>query len=75
VLSSIAPVEACATRAQLDERYVALAPTYLDHARGLRRSAATVLVQGFGSVIAREAARRAREAAGGASGSSADTRG
>jgi hypothetical protein len=67
VLSSIAPVEVCATRVELEERYVALAPTYLDHARGLRRSAATVLVQGFGGVIPREAARRAREAARGAS--------
>ncbi len=32
VLSSIATVEVCATRAQLEERYVVLAPAYLDHA-------------------------------------------
>jgi hypothetical protein len=63
VLSSIESVELCATRAQLEEHYVVLAPTYLDHARGLRRSAATVLTQGFCGVIPREAARRVRETA------------
>ncbi len=60
VLAAIEPVEVCATRAELEERYVDLAPGYLDHAAGLRRSAATVLVQGFGRVIPRELARRVR---------------
>ena len=63
VLASSEPVEVCATRAQLEERYVVVAPAYLDHARGLRRSAVTVLVQGFGGVLRRELARRVREQA------------
>jgi len=60
VLASIEHVEVCSTRAELEERRVALAPGYLDHAAGLRRSAATVAVQGFGRVVPRELARRAR---------------
>jgi len=63
VLSSIAPIEVCATHAQLEERSVVLAPAYLDHARGLRRSAGTVLVQGFGGVLRRELVRRVRDQA------------
>ncbi len=58
VLSSIEPVEVCATRAQLEERYIALAPAYLDHGLGLRRSTGTVLVQGFCGVLRRELVRR-----------------
>jgi len=63
VLSSIEPVELCAARAELEERYVALAPAYLDHATGLRRSAGTVVVQGFCGVLPRELLRRARDGA------------
>ena len=61
VLSSIEPVEVCATRAELEERYVPLSPSYLDHGTGLRRSVRTVLVEGFGGVIAHEIAFRAGE--------------
>jgi glycogen debranching enzyme len=61
VLSSIEPVEVCATRAELEERYVPLSPSYLDHGTGLRRSVRTVLVEGFGGVIAHEIAYRAGE--------------
>jgi hypothetical protein len=63
VLSSSAPVEVCTTRDQLEERYVVLAPAYLDHGRGLRHSVATVLVQGFGGVLRRELGRRVRDQA------------
>jgi hypothetical protein len=51
----------CATRAELEERYVSLSPSYLDHGTGLRRSVRTVLVEGFGGVIAHEIAYRAGE--------------
>jgi len=59
VLGEMEHVEACATRAQLEERYVTLAPLYLDHATGLRRSARMVAVQGFLGVLPRDLARRA----------------
>ena len=64
VLASIEHVEVCATRAELERRRAAPAPGYLDHAAGLRRSVATVLVQGFGRVIPRELVRRARAGVG-----------
>jgi hypothetical protein len=60
VLASIEHVEVCATREQLEERYVTLAPLYLDHGAGLRRSARMVAVQGFLGVVPRELARRVR---------------
>ncbi len=60
VLAEIEHVEVCATTAQLEERRVVLAPLYLDHAAGLRRSARTIAVQGFLGVLPRELARRAR---------------
>jgi hypothetical protein len=63
VLAAIEPVEVCATRAQLEERYVALAPAYLDHGLGLRRSATTVLAQGVCGVVPRELAHWARHEA------------
>ena len=76
VLVAIERVEVCATRAELEERRMAVAPGYLDHAAGLRRSAATVVTQGFGRVLPRELARRAcvrlaRRRAGEAAGSEA----
>ena len=70
VLSSIERVEVCATRAQLEQRYVAVSPAYLDHAAGLRRSAGTVLVQGFCGVLPRELARWARHELDGRTGRS-----
>jgi glycogen debranching enzyme len=59
VLPSIEPVEVCATRAELEECFVPLSPSYLDHGTGLRRSVRTVLVQGFGGVIGHEIVYRA----------------
>jgi len=64
VLASIEHVEVCATRAELEQRRVPPAPGYLDHAAGLRRSAATVVLQGFGRVVPRELTRRARARVG-----------
>ena len=61
VLASIERVEVCATRAELEERYVSVSPSYLDHAAGLTRSIRTVLVQGFGGVIGHEIAYRTAE--------------
>ena len=63
VLASIESVEVCATRAELEERYVALAPAYLDHRLGLRRSAGTVLAQGLCGVLPRELGHWARHEA------------
>jgi hypothetical protein len=63
MLSSIEPVDVCATRAALEERYVDVAPAYLDHSRGLRRSASAIALQGFCGVLPRELARRVRAAA------------
>jgi glycogen debranching enzyme len=63
VLAAIEPVEVCATRAELEARYVPLSPSYLDHRSGLWRSVRTVVVQGFGGVVARDLVRKAGGAA------------